>query len=137
MPETSEQAGVWVADYGRLPNGADGAIVLAQQHDRVLVRYWIDDVTYQHWSLCSVLHGDACEGHDREEIVWRYQHEDDQPRSRRRSGESLADFRADVRSVACPMCRARPGEPCRGAAGQDRISNHQLRLNMYKASSYP
>mgnify|MGYP001488183079 CR=1 FL=1 len=36
--------------------------------------------------------------------------------------------RADVRTVLCPRCGARPGEPCRGTGAKPRASNHLERV---------
>lgn len=39
----------------------------------------------------------------------------------------LAYSRTQVRQVACPACKAQPGENCIGARGKRRLSNHRER----------
>jgi hypothetical protein len=41
---------------------------------------------------------------------------------------------SDIRRVACPRCGSDPGQPCQSRRGQDRESNHQERVNAYRAA---
>lgn len=56
-------------------------------------------------------------------------------RQRRRPPVSYS--RAEIATVACPVCQAEPGEPCRGYYGQVRQQNHLDRWWARYWKSYP